>query len=320
MEILGEDHPTTLGPDLATNADEATRPRPAPAPVRDDKFRKARCVYYPDQAATRRCEVCDNYLSDAVIVKRYINHEKVEICPCPSGARVLRLSAEERGLKPHTFQSTLGGAFLYPFGGAGPVMLVFGSLFFAAMALLGHIPYIGVGFAIITAVYLTAYLVKIVFATAMGEDEPPSWPELGRPWQNLFAPTLFVAFVGALCFGPAVGYYYAVGSDPICWMLALIGGFFFPMGLATVSVMPNAASLNPLFWLNAICAVPADYMMASVTFFVAFGLKILGEQTFGQIPYVGVALGTALAFFFLMVEMRILGLILHENKKEIGWL
>ena len=323
MEILGEDHPTTLAPDGPDAAETRPRPAPAPAPGAAGKgvYRKPRCVYYPDQAATRRCEMCHNFLSDGAVIKKYINHEKVEICPCPSGARVLRLSPAERGLKPHTFQSTLGGAFFYPFGGAGPIMLAFGTLFFASMILLFRIPYIGYGFAGMTVVYLTAFLVKIVFATAMGDDDPPGWPELGRPWQNLFQPFFLIAGVAAICAGPAVAYYFAMDRfDPIFWAAAVVGGFFFPMGVATVAVMPSAISLNPIFWLNAILGVPAEYLMASVTFFAAFGLKILGEKTFGQIPYAGLVLGTGLAFYFLMVEMRILGLILKENKAKIGWL
>ena len=58
---------------------------------------------------------------------------------------------------------------------------------------------------------------------------------------------------------------------------------------------------------------------AVLTLYVAVGLKLFAESTFGQIPYAGVIFSTGIALYFLMVDMRVLGLIFHANRERLGW-
>jgi hypothetical protein len=304
---------------------EPRRLRERPAAVdRSDAAagtRRLRCVFYPDQAATRRCEGCDNYLSGAAVIKRYINHESVEICPCEVGARVLPLTPQERGLKPVSFEARLGSAFAYPLGGPGPVIIGLGTPFFVAMQLLTQLPYIGVGFGVIGVTYLLAYLNKIVFTTAMGDEDPPAWPEVGRWWESMVRPACFIVIAVAICGAPAAACALATGEFGAgFWFFAAIGSLFVPMAVACVAVNPIAGSLNPLTWIGHVLKVPAEYAAAVLTLDVAFGLHYISNVTFGQIPYIGLVFGIGIGFYFLMVDMRVLGLIFYANRKRLGWL
>jgi len=290
----------------------------APTSGLEQYVRKLRCSFHPGVAAIRRCELCKKLLCTACVVTRNLNYKLVEMCPC--GGRVDRLNPVERGIKPVTFQKTLGTAFAYPVEGQGAVMLFLGTLFFTGTTYLFRIPLIGWFFLFLTLAYVSAFMTKIVFTTALGRNEPPEWPEMAKMGQTIFLPFFLVSATAVFCGGPAAAYLHFTGSiDGIFLALAAVGGFFFPMGLACVAVSGTPAARNPFFWLNAIFMVPGDYFMASLTFFLACGLKAGGEILSSQIPYVGSMFGTFLLLYFLMVEMRILGLIFQANKGRIGW-
>lgn len=293
-------------------------PEPVPISGSSPYVRQLRCSFHPGVAAIRRCELCKKLLCTTCVLTRNLNHRRVEVCPC--GGRVERLTPLERGIKPVTFQQTLGTAFAYPVEGQGAVMLFLGTLFFTGVGYLFRIPIIGWFFLFLTLAYVSAFMAKIIFTTALGRNEPPEWPEMARMGQTIFMPFFLGSVTAVLCGGPAAAYLHFTGSmDGVFLVLAVIGGFFFPMGLACVAVSGTPAALNPFFWLNAIFMVPGDYLMASFTFFLACGLKAGGEVLSSQIPYVGSVFGTFMLLYFLMVEMRILGLIFQANKGRIGW-
>ena len=60
-------------------------------------------------------------------------------------------------------------------------------------------------------------------------------------------------------------------------------------------------------------------LFACVLFFSAAGLKVMGAQLAAGIPYAGLGIESCLLLYFLMVEMRILGLTFRANRSEIGW-
>lgn len=291
---------------------------PVAPPPSASGSRRVRCVHHPIAAAVRRCELCGHTLCSTCVVRRTIDHQRVEMCPC--GGRVQRLTAAERGIEPVSFQATLGTAFAYPFKGQGGVMLVLGAIFLAMSGLLFQIPIIGWGFLALTTSYMVAFLNKIIFRTTLGGDEAPEWPELARLWENVFKPFVLVCVAAAITAGPAAGIYFATGATgPIFWLLAVGGGLLLPMGIACLAVTGSALTLNPFLWLATIAKVPGDYLFACALFFTAVGMKLVGAQLAAQIPYVGLGVESLLLLYFLMVEMRILGLTLRANRTEIGW-
>ncbi len=308
------------------------RPRPESPPPEQAQTgnRRLRCVFYRDQAASRKCEGCGNFLCGAAVRKKTVDHEVVEVCPCEVGARVLRFEDPARPTPRVGFEKLLALAFGYPLGGAGPIILLFGTAMFATLfslgrvmltaSALGRLSLLGVVPIVLGGIYLTAYLVKVVFATAMGDEDPPSWPELGRWWESIVRPCLMITGALVLCGGMAAVYAFATGRfDVGFWSLAVAGSAFLPMAMACVAVDPTINALNPVQWVANIAIVPAEYVAAVLTLYVAVGLKLFAESTFGQIPYAGVIFSTGIALYFLMVDMRVLGLIFHANRERLGW-
>lgn len=307
------------------------RPRPeSPPPEQAHGNRRLRCVFYRDQAASRKCEGCGNYLCGAAVRKKTVDHEVVEVCPCEVGARVLKFEDPTRPKPRAGFETQIALAFGYPLGGAGPVILVFGTALFATLfsignamltsTALGRLAWLGVVPMVLGAVYLVAYLVKVVFATAMGEEDPPGWPEMGRWWESIVRPCLMLLGSLVMCGGAAAGYALATGRfDVGFWSLAVAGSTLLPMAVACVAVDPTANALNPVQWFANIATVPAEYVAAVLTLYLAVGLKLFAETTFGQIPYAGVIFSTGIALYFLLVDMRVLGLIFHANRERLGW-
>jgi hypothetical protein len=293
------------------------RPKPARSVTTTGCF-KQRCAHHPGSAAIRRCEICGNLLCSACLVNRYVDHVKVEMCPC--GGRAHRLTPAERGLQPVSFEATLGTAFGYPFKGQGGVMLVLGTLFLSVVSLLFKIPILGWAFLGLTAAYIVAFLTKIIWSTALGGDEAPEWPEMARMWTNIFKPFVLVGIAAGLTGGPAAAWYYFHPSvDGVFLLLAVGGAAFFPMGLACTALTGSPVGLNPILWLATMVKVPGEYFLACFVFFMAAALKAAGEALASQIPYAGPVVGTFLLLYFLMVEMRILGLTFQANRVKIGW-
>ena len=199
-------------------------------------------------------------------------------------------------------------------------MLVLGTIFLSVVSLLFKIPILGWMFLGLTAAYLGAFLTKIIWSTALGGDEAPEWPEMARMWTSIFKPFVLVGIVAVLTGGPAAAWYHFNPSvNGILLVLAAAGAFFFPMGLACTALTGSPLGLNPILWLATIVKVPGEYFLACAMFFMAAGLKAGGEALAIQIPYAGPVVGTFFLLYFLMVEMRILGLTFQANREKIGW-
>jgi hypothetical protein len=105
--------------------------------------------------------------------------------------------------------------------------------------------------------------------------------------------------------------------------LIVAGFLYLPMALLAVAMSDSLASLNPFFILTSICKVPLQYLIACLLLAFIVGLKWAVEVAMERvIPIFAIRylISAVLLLYFLIVEMRVLGLMYLWNRRKLGWM
>ncbi len=224
--------------------------------------------------------------------------------------------------------SRLGEALAYPFKGEGKILLLMGTLFFGMLDWLSGMWIIGILFSVFSLGYISAYLFKVVVTSASGGRELPDWPSFNHFGSDILTPLFQILGTVLISFGPLLVYAHWVAtnesttgpSDPI-FLLLLIGGIlYWPMAMVSMALFKSFGALNPLLIVSSILRVPGAYLGACTI----FGLVLLGY--FGiqfilpeSLPLIGPLLTGFFGLYFMFVEMRVLGLLYHDNRERLAW-
>ncbi|MDY7009378.1 MAG: hypothetical protein SVV80_01315 [Planctomycetota bacterium] len=243
--------------------------------------------------------------------------------------------------RDQSFFSRLPGAFVYPFKGQGWAIIVAGAVFFALLGLVRFIvtaltswmhPYYGIlirlsiwAVTCVIGCILPAYLLEILARSASGEDEPPDWPSVTTWWEDLLMPVFLILGAAAVSFLPAWAcrfalYYGLMDNAAPMWVFIAVGVLYFPMALIGVVIFDGLAGLNPIKVFPAITKIAPAYLVACVMLAIVMGAwVVLGTFLWRRIPVIGSILSGVAMLYFLMVEMRILGLLYRVHEKRLGW-
>ncbi|MFH0953246.1 MAG: hypothetical protein V1873_02840 [Verrucomicrobiota bacterium] len=292
------------------------------------------CKNHPETPAAWRCTSCGGLFCDPCIVTQSVGTVHLHICRscrgkcAPVGAAAAAEEAavaEEAPPSPADFFAQVPRAFAYPFKGAGAILLITGALFFWFLKFASFSM-----FAIFTALfasgYLSAYMLRIINATADGNEELPDWPSFTDLWQDVVQPYFLILGVNLFCFSPAILYfivsmYYKVMNPWIFLVLLGLGVFYLPMGLLGAAIFDSTAGLNPRRIVPSIFKTFGAYLVACAVMAVVAVLRIVAVKLLPLIPVpvVGSVIEGILSFYFLAVEMRILGLLYRTHEKKLGW-
>jgi len=266
-----------------------------------------------------RCDRCGKMLCEQCVNKREVRNMVLEVCAC--GGRCIPLSDRETGTRPSDAQQ-MATAFRYPLEGQGLPLLIVGALFFWISLFAMQYSFFVVTLSLIVFIwgYLSAYLIKIISTTAIGEDEPPDWPGAGDLWESIVRPFFLLCVASLMCFGPPFFFLFTDFSNVFAfWVLFALGGFVFPMALTAVAMAQTCTALNPFLLLRSIGQVPGSYLIACALFFFVVFLRIIGETVTGFIPFVGGILTAILSLYFMMVQARVLGMMYRLNQDKLQW-
>ena len=170
--------------------------------------------------------------------------------------------------------------------------------------------------------YLCAYMVKVIRATAGGEDQPPDWPDVTEFWDDIFRPILLVVGTGLVSFLPVlmVGLFVDPVEPILRLVLVGVGMVYFPMGLTAVALFDSLQALDPRVVVRGIVRSSPSYFFAVITFFaVSYVSADLQTRVFQTMPRFGTLLAWVASVYFLLVEMAILGLVYRRNEQRLGW-
>jgi hypothetical protein len=295
------------------------------------------CLQHPRLYATAECPKCKKYFCDYCVTTKNVDDVMKKFCRrCNTECALVNIELVATETDDERAWALLLNALRYPIQRHGWVLLLGGSLlvFFidimmaglgsgtpasAAMALL---------FGVMAAGYLFAFLQRIISSTALGEEKMPGWPDFTEVWQDMIQPFRLLWGLFACCFGPAlICWYFAYnGSDfaAKAQIPLIVAGFLYlPMALLGVAMSDSLSSLNPLFVLVSICKVPLQYLIACLLLVVIIALKWVIEVGMVKIiPMFAIRylISAPLLLYFLIVEMRVLGLMYFWNRRKLGWM
>jgi hypothetical protein len=211
-------------------------------------------------------------------------------------------------------------------------MLVIGPASFLVLSFLARHVGIGmtgtgvsIGLSLLLAGYMAAYMVKIIRETAGGDDEPPDWPDISNVYDDVLRPAILLLAAIAVSFWPVGAAYAATFYDPrfgglVLWFLGVLGVLYFPMAMVTVVMHDSLQGLNPLTVLGGIAKTCSSYVMACAVLVMAFLVCIALEWGVRiPVPLLGELVQGIISFYFIIVEMRILGLIYRCHEHRLGW-
>lgn len=203
----------------------------------------------------------------------------------------------------------------------GSIIFLFGA------SLLMIIPVIGWILAFLIAGYMCAFMLKIIVASAKGEDQVPSWPELTNWFDDAVKPFLIVIVTTLLAQAPALAYSLGVrgwqemleGPDWVTHVLQIAGALYLPMAFLAIAMFHSFVALNPFFIFGSILKVPFEYVCVYGMFLVVYGVRLAAHHLAAAIPFAGWAVALFFPLYFLMVECRILGVLYAANVNKLRW-
>jgi hypothetical protein len=245
-----------------------------------------------------------------------VNGVKVWKCPmCGADCEPTGEVGEDVERRP--FFSQLAGAFAYPLRGGGLWMLLVGGVVLTGAQFVATFVWFGLIALVCIMAYVAAFMVKIIRYSASGEPDPPPWPDLGG--EELFRPFFLLLAVWLLYSLPGI-VAQAVDANPVAVLaLYLAGSFFLPMAATVVAMANSFLALNPVLVVRSILKVPLEYLVVIVFLVVVVSLRgVVGNLLEGNI-LIRLTLGTAVGLYFLMVQMRMLGVMYRANEEKLGW-
>lgn len=216
------------------------------------------------------------------------------------------------------FFALAGGAFAYPFMGSSIFFLICGTV---AYVFLDFVSSFSLYLKVIFGGYTAAFSFNLCQSTAQNPNEPPSWPDVTEMLGDIITPFIQVTGVSLVCFGPAI-FALFYGKILLALLLAILGGLYFPMAMLALSMFDSLVSINPLVVIPAIVKVPLEYLLVCVVFGALFLFRFACETYLNSVisvPFVPSMAAGLFSLYFLMVEMRLLGLLFYAKKDRFGW-
>jgi hypothetical protein len=286
------------------------------------------CLYHADRASEIICPACSREFCKPCVKSQRVGIKTVLSCPaCGAFCQNKAAFEEEQRKARTTFYAEIPAAFKFPFSGHGPLLLVSGTLFFAALEFGQRVmQFFGRGwmywFLVILGVgYLYSFMQSIVTSAAHGDDRMPGWPDFSGFWDSMISPFLQVVVGTLICFGPALAAFALLQNAPVAIGLLLLGGFYYPMALLALAMTDTLTSLNPMVLIPSIMRVLAPYTVTALLLLGIVGAKALTGFLLDRVSFPGVSLllGTFVGLYAVIVEMRLLGILYRKHHHKLGW-
>ena len=274
------------------------------------------CSTHPQEIAGWKCERCGKKFCSQCVQYQTFGMVKVAVCDqCKD--RCIELKPP-RMVKP--FWTQIPQMLSYPFVKGGAAITIIG-------AIVAMLPYIGL--------IIYPYSLSILNASARGKDRMPDWPDFSDIWEDILLPALRLMIGSLYVFVPLGIYIYLkfklifdisdpstfmkILLDPINLLFIIFAWVYLPMVTIIVAVFKRLMpALNPITVFRLINAIKKEYfimLLLGLLFGLANGVisGIIGIFPFGSF------FGKMINWYFLIVEMRLLGLMVYQVEEKLGW-
>jgi hypothetical protein len=283
----------------------------------------------------RRCPGCRILVEKTARVCPRCGADLTKAPEAPKSVSPRRLPRQKPELHPPSFWAALPHAFGYPFNLKGIFILILGTVLIVIVGiiqfivlfagLMGMIAQIII--AVFTVGYVGSYMFRIISETGGGEDNPPSLPGLADYVEDIIIPfgqllaTFLVAAAPLLIYWLACFIFRIPSQKIVSLVLFIYALIYIPMGLTAVAMFGSASALNPLLVIGSIFKVPLHYLGALVFLGLSSVVQFLSKMAvLPQVPVLSAILSIFISLYFLMVNMRVLGLIYRYDEEKLGWI
>jgi hypothetical protein len=279
-----------------------------------------RCARHPAVEAKQRCETCTRPWCDPCVERPPQRGVVLRVCPVCDGRG--RLQPFEKPERVGDFARLLPGVWKYPLRGHGWIALVAGALVFGlvslAMKLGGRLM---PGAALIVAASLGSYIwmfyLSIASTSADGADELPDWPDLAAAHERVM-PLLRLGAAFVLCLAPAAVGWFAFRVPAMAFLaLVAIGLTYLPICILALALGGRLFDLSPHKLLPAAVRAGPAYLVACGALLLVFGVRWVAQAVLGGFPWLDALAGGLLGSYFLVVQMRIIGLLYRTHEKRM---
>ncbi|MGZ8938382.1 MAG: FHA domain-containing protein [Limisphaerales bacterium] len=290
------------------------------------------CRTHPMLPAKWQCSKCGELACDTCVLDgRAMGVPGVKFCrSCKSVAAKVGAGPSGHGKSSggKTFAGEMAAAWAYPFRREGSIIMVTGAIFFAIAAFAQNFLFlIGLMVYVFTTGYWMAYAQKIVQASAQGEEDPPTWPDVSDFYSDIIQPFLQAAALFIVYLLPVfVPIFMAITQEePMYYLgaaaLGLVSVFMMPMAWLAISMHESVMGLSPHVVIPSILRIPGHYMLIVVELVILVCINIGLELLFDKfrIPIVTSLITSFLGVYFMMVICRLLGSLYFLNRHRLGW-
>ena len=291
------------------------------------------CKFHPKTLARFYCHKCGKYFCDMCVTTHATSTGQKKICRA-CGADVAPVLVQRGAISGKSFYARLPGAFIYPFRGFGPVILLIAAMVFSALNFVGGGPF-GIFIAAAAYGFLFLFMQNIIHVSTSDENEPLSLPpagDLGGGFMQLLG-TLLMSFW--LLIGLLIAKYFEIEIPGAAFIAAtIIGCLYCPMAILAVAMKDSVLAGNPLVVFPAILRMPLEYAVTAIVLLSAYGFYQLGSwiamfagwttMTTHNMSVLFMSLGfqalwSFITIYILAVSMRILAMLYISKKEQFGW-
>jgi predicted Zn finger-like uncharacterized protein len=293
---------------------EASKPREG---VTKDRSALEYCTTHPHEPARWKCSSCGRKFCSQCVKYETFGHIRVPVCD-RCNDRCIEIKPPKM-LKP--FWAQIPQMLAYPFVKGGAWMTIIGFI-------VSCLPYIGL--------IIYPYSLYILKASAQGKRQMPDWPDFTDIWEDILAPTFRLMLGSIIVFVPLgiylymkfafmfdlndISSFFKIIFDPINLVFIIFAWIYLPMVTIIVAVFNRLMpALNPVTVFRLIGAIKKEYFIA---LFLALAFGIVGGIIGGMIgvfPVIGKYLSKGINWYFLIVEMHMLGLMVYQVEEKLGW-
>lgn len=213
-----------------------------------------------------------------------------------------------------TYLDLVAQAFKFPAQQGGWSLIIGGGIFFLLLDLLSFLPMISIFLAIFAGGYMSAFMLRVIDRSAMGDLDVPNWPEFSDFMTTIIKPLIRMLAVALACAAPAVLASMYTESMLLIALTLLWGCFSAPAALLSIATTESISSLNPIFLVRLISAMLGEYMIACLLL-LAIGVfagvsQLLGLTWLAFVTYF-------ISMYFTVVQMKIIGFLAYANQHKL---
>lgn len=274
------------------------------------------CTTHPQEIARWKCTGCGKKFCPQCVKYQTFGMLKVPVCD-KCNERCVELKPP-KVIKP--FWTQIPQMLAYPFVKGGALITIIG-------AIVAVLPYIGL--------IIYPYSLSILNASAQGKERMPDWPDFSDIFEDIFLPTLRLMIGSLYVFVPLGLYIYVkfkfmfdlsdpstlirIILDPINLLFIIFAWVYLPMVTIIVAVFKRLTpALNPVTVFKLINAIKKEYFIALILGLLFTAISAFISAVLRIIP-LGKYLGEMVGWYFLIVEMRLLGLMVFQVEEKLGW-